>query len=293
MHGIPSATGWIRRILNEPMMHFLIIGGLVFLLYAWSDSGATVGGNHRIIINDALVSDLKFEWSKKWGRPPTQSQTEHLIQQYIKDEVRYRQARRMGLYKNDATVRNRLIKKLIFITEDLGVDLSPTKKEIAQFFESHTEDFRVPAQFSFRQVFFSTDHRPDARADAKALLVAYQQTDSGRASRKSGDLFLGRKTFTNAPADRVEEVFGKDFVQALKDAPVDQWAGPIRSVYGFHLVYVEQHRKPYLPTLAQVYDEVLFAYQETQRQLANQRVYKMMRKKYTVADLRDGSARPE
>jgi parvulin-like peptidyl-prolyl isomerase len=50
----------------------------------------------------------------------------------------------------------------------------------------------------------------------------------------------------------VAQQFGEEFAAAILTAAAGQWAGPVRSGYGVHVVYVRERVEGRLPVLADV-----------------------------------------
>jgi hypothetical protein len=113
----------VKKWLREPLLHFLLIGAALFLLYGYQNDGYVDQGN-RIVISKSDINRLVMLWEKKWQRSPTRVELEGLIEQQIQEEVLYREALAMGLDLNDGVVRRRLAQKVEFISYDLGSPVS-------------------------------------------------------------------------------------------------------------------------------------------------------------------------
>ena len=280
---VNSAIG--RHWTSEPMLQFLAIGAFVFMLYGLNNPGVFSNEQKNIVIGDALVERLEADWSKKWGRPPNTAELDHLINQFVQDEIRYREALEMGLDKNDTMVRRRLIQKITFLTEDIGRDQATSERDLEKYFQAHIDAFRLPARYSFRHVFFNTDRRENAPGDIETALATLRSA-SHIAGEAVGDSFLGKTFLSDEPEDRLQRAFGSDFADALKTFPLEQWSGPVRSDFGLHLIYLDKRQESRLPKFTDVRDAVRVAYSNQQRENANRRAYEDMRKRYTVVEQR-------
>src|SRR6056297_3885752 len=105
----------IVKLLREPLLYFLLAGAALFLI---SDA---LGGDaaERIVVSDAERARLAAQWQAQMGRPPTDTELDGLIQQWLREEIYYREAKAMGLDEDDVIIRRRLAQKLTFLTEDL------------------------------------------------------------------------------------------------------------------------------------------------------------------------------
>jgi hypothetical protein len=101
------------RMLREPLLHFLLIGGLLFATYSWLRRGAcddTAPAGVRITASE--VAWLKETWSRQWQREPTREELRGLATEFLKEELLAREARAMRLDENDTIVRRRLAQKV-------------------------------------------------------------------------------------------------------------------------------------------------------------------------------------
>ncbi len=150
----------LHKFLREPLLHFLLIGGALFLVYSLQNEGLVE--NNRIVISEAEVDRLITLWEKKKQRLPTQNELKSLIEQKIREEVMYREALAMGLDQNDSIVRRRLAQKVEFISADLAALVEPTETVLADYLAAHSDKFELPAQINFVQVYISPDkHGPN------------------------------------------------------------------------------------------------------------------------------------
>src|SRR5690348_18334244 len=79
-------------ILKEPLLHFLLIGGVLFAFVAWS--GARSGTDKaRIVVTSAQIELLAANYAKAWGRPPTENELRGLVEDRVQEEIAVREAR--------------------------------------------------------------------------------------------------------------------------------------------------------------------------------------------------------
>jgi hypothetical protein len=223
----------LKRLLREPLLHFLLLGGLMFVVFGRGTS--EIGSADRqIMVSGADIDRLAAALSRTWHRPPDPNELQAQIQDYIREEVLYRAALQLGLDKDDSIIRRRLRQKMEFLFEDTVSP--PQEAELRTYFQSHIDKFRTAPLISFRQVFVSTRRGNAADADARRIL-ANLVIDAPRAADEADPLLLG-DTFSRTPLDRIAALFGDDFSRGLAHAPPAHWVGPLRSAYGLHLVLV-------------------------------------------------------
>jgi len=84
----------MKKILKEPLLHFLLIGAFLFLVYNVVN---TEQNEDEIIIDDNLINELGAKWELKRNRQPSLQELKGLLDQYIEQEVLYREALTMNL----------------------------------------------------------------------------------------------------------------------------------------------------------------------------------------------------
>lgn len=277
---------------REPLLHFLLIGAAIFLLYRVLN-GAGAPAPREIVVTPTHVAALKEGFSRTWLRQPTPEELRGLIDEHVREEVYYREAIAMGLDRDDTVVRRRLRQKMEFLTEDVADAAAPTDAQLEEFLRRNPDKFASPLQTSFEQVYFDVGKRGEAaRRDASQLLKALQ---SGRATGGPGtvgDVTLLPPDMTDASPRDVDSVMGTGFAEHLDQAPLGQWAGPFESAYGLHLVRVTARRGGETPVLAQVRPLVEREWQAEQAQRRSEEFFQSLLAKYEVRVETDGAAKP-
>jgi len=272
----------MKRILKEPLLHFLLLGAGLFLIYTLvpKRSNAEAG---RIVVTQGQIEHLVTGFAKAWQRPPAPEELAGLIRDQVREEVYCREAMAMGLDKDDTIIRRRLRQKLEFVSNDITDMAEPTDADLEAYFRAHVDTFRIEAQFTFRHVYLNPEKHHDSLArDATQLLDQLNQVGSGADLSALGDSFLLEHQFTAVPASEVVKQFGEKFAAKLNGLPSAQWQGPVESGYGVHLVLVSERTPAHLPTLAEVRPAVRHAWAEARRLEANEKFYLDLLKRYTV-----------
>ncbi len=117
-----------RRGLLHPGLHFLLLGGALFFGRGWLDRAEveTAGLERVLEIRPARVEQLNRQWLAAYRRPPTDSETDWLVQQWIEEEILYREAVASGLDRADHSVCTRLVLNLQFLGLD---DVAPDPRQ--------------------------------------------------------------------------------------------------------------------------------------------------------------------
>ena len=272
----------LKKWLREPLLHFLLIGGSLFLLYGLQNE-TSINDDNRIVINEADIERLITLWQKKRQRLPTQLELNGLIEQRIREEVMYREAMAMGLEHNDPIVRRRLAQKVEFISSDLAELVEPADTELSDYLDSHRERFELPARINFEQVYLNIDqHGEQLLQDAQQLLNELRKPGSQIDINTVGDPFMFGQQHSHLSAQGVSRLFGQDFANTIFSLPVGSWQGPVSSGYGVHLVRIGSKTVATLPELAAVQDKVRNEWQAEQRRQIDESFYQSLRQRYQV-----------
>jgi hypothetical protein len=279
----------MKKIIREPLVHFLLAGAALFLLFGavgdrGSSGGVTGPESDQIVVSEGDFERLVTGWNKTWQRPPTREELDGLIEDYIAEEIFFREALAMGLDQDDMIIRRRLRQKMEFLVEDLAGQTDPTDEQLEQFMQEDPDKYRVGGLTSFAQVYINRDDRGEAAVEyAERLLEELSAADKEVDPGLVGDrLLMLPSEFESASERDVESFFGTQFAERLPDLPVGEWTGPVESGYGLHLVLVRERTGGRMPALAEVRNDVLRDWQLANREKTNREVYERFREKYNV-----------
>lgn len=228
----------IRNFIHQPLVHFLLIGVLLFFVYYQVNPDALI--KDSIVINDDQVERMVLVFQKEWNRSPTEEEMKGLLNRYLQQEVYYRKALHMNLDQNDEIIRRRLEQKLRFVTSDLANLTQPTNEELRKFYITNKQKYLNPKKITFSHIYFNTDKRKDAEKDAKAVLNNLKTKDTNILSiTQKGDPFPFASQIDSLSATDIDKSMGDGFSVSLEKMPLGKWSGPILSGYGYHLVFVQ------------------------------------------------------
>jgi hypothetical protein len=270
-----------KSLLREPLVHFLLLGALLFLLDAWLRPAAVA--NEEIVVSEARIRNLAQNFRRTWQRAPTGDELVGLIENHIREEVLYREALALGLDRDDTIIRRRLRQKVEFITEEAAALAKPTDDELAAYLAGNGDTFSVEPRATFTQIYLDPGRRATRLdADAKRLLEALNAGNPLDPAQAGDSLMLLAPRYENASQAEIARLFGTGFAQALVVQPVGKWAGPIESGYGVHLVRVDSLTPGGTPALADVRPLVEREWANAKRQQFSKAFYEKLRSKYTI-----------
>lgn len=278
-----TAQNHLRRLLREPLIHFLLLGWLIFVGLSDADLSDPTIEDNRIVLTGGDVDRLTEAWTKQWQRPPTEAELDGLIAEAVREQVLYREALALGLDRDDVVIRRHLRQKFEFLTQDLAYPTEPDEATLQVYHKAHADQYARAAKVTFSQIFFSEDRRgAAAEADAAQTLAGLHAAPGPQTADLLGDATSLAFSFTALDAAEVEAIFGPDFAAALAEMQPGRWAGPIASGYGLHLVWLSER----VPGASLPFDEVRQKVKEDwvyeQRTAANEAVYRTLLDRYDV-----------
>jgi parvulin-like peptidyl-prolyl cis-trans isomerase-like protein len=280
----------MKRILREPLLHFLLLGTVIFAAYGFvSKRGSSEPG--KIVISEGQIAAMAEGFARTWRRPPTREEIEGLIKDRVQEEVYCREAMALGLDNEDTVIRRRLRQKMEFLTDDVAALAEPSDEELSTYLKTHAETFGVQRQFTFSQVYLNPErHGENLARDTAQLLTQLQQAGDEADLSQLGDSFLLEHKFQSLPASEVVKQFGEKFATKLSEVLSGQWQGPLESGYGVHLVWISERTEGRLPELAEVRDTVRREWANARRLEANEKFYQELLKRYVVTIQRPNPA---
>ncbi len=279
----------LRNLLREPLLHFLVLGLALFLLFNVV-SGGRGGADRRIVINDATVAAIVQRHQSVWQRPPTPAELHGLIDAQVREEILFREGVAMGLDRDDPVIRRRVQQKLEVLTEESAGRSAPTETELDEYLRKHAERYARPTVVGFDQVMFDPV-RHGAGLDA-LLAAALARLRAGAGPDTVGDRSLLPATTASVAVDRLAREFGEEFARSVGALAVGDWSGPIASGYGVHLVRVNSRTPGRPATLDEARAAVERDWESDRRAQAKADYFEKLRRKYDVvidADLSRGA----
>ena len=283
-----------KSLAREPLVHFLLLGLVLFALDAWLRPATTPATASEIVVSEARIRNLSQNFRRTWQRLPTREELDGLIESHIREEVMVREALALGLDRDDAIIRRRLQQKMDFVSEEAAALAKPTDEQLDAYLKANAHVFRAEPRVTFTQVYLDPRKRAAGlQADAMRLLDRLNRTDPAPDPAKSGDsLALLEARYENASQSELARLFGSDFAESLVTQPVGKWVGPIPSGYGVHLVRVEALARGGTPALDDVRPLVEREWANARRQEVAKAFYETLRARYAIKVQMPEAAKP-
>ena len=233
----------MKRLVKEPLLHFLLLGALIFAVYQWRQ-GPTDEGS--LVVNAATVEQLANQYRKTWLKEPDRKTLQQAIDNHIANQMFAERAFAMDMHKDDPVVARRMRMKLEMLN-DLSVEPA-TKEEVSAYFEDNAQVYASGARYSLEQRFFS---KATPAAELTEVLQALQN-GSDMASQPS----LFNDHYEDTSEQQLARAFGSAFVDQIVALPLAVWQGPMASPLGWHFIKLTQRIEASPPSLDTIYSQV-------------------------------------
>ncbi len=288
----------MKTLWKDPALHF-VLGGVIlfFVLRSNQPDNADTGDRSReIVITEGRITQLVEIFRKTWQRPPTGTELQGLIDDFVREEIYYREAIALGLDRDDTIIRRRMKQKIEFLSNDLLDPGDPGDEVLSAWYEENPESYQLPPRYTLRQVYLNPEKHEDIESAAKDLQAQLSQlpedTPDDRLAELGDALHLVPVSFEDYDEFRLGRELGAKFAQELDGLPTGEWAGPMSSGFGFHLVRIEKKEAGRQPELSEVRDAILRDWNEKKRRETNDQLFESLFHRYTVTfENADGTRR--
>jgi len=236
----------VKKVLREPLLHFLLIGAALFVAFGIVSDDRPGAAERRVVVSAGRIEQLSIVFTKTWQRSPTAAELKGLIDDFVLEEIYYRQAVAMGIDRDDTVIRRRLRQKFEFLTDDMAAASTPSDEELAAYLAANADDFLRDSTYTFRQIYLDPG-QPDVERTAAEQLAALRAGNTVH-----GGAGLLPTSFDAASARAVDGSFGLGFSESLDALPVGEWEGPIESGLGLHLIRLDERVEGALPDLVDI-----------------------------------------
>ena len=251
-----------RKLLDDPFIHFLIIGSVLFFVIRFINP---VEEQQIVVDRQALLSFIQYRSNAFEARTAaavldnmTDTELQQLTENYVREEALYREADSLGLAAGDYMIRQRMVQKLEFIANALSTTALPTDTAIADYYEQNKQHYYQAPGITFSHIFITVDgpSPPENAARRAHRILDKLRREDARAedATRYGDRFLFHTNYVERTFDYIESHFGDKAAHTLfsDGVPLATWSEPLFSKYGAHLVYVVSRSPGRVPTLDEI-----------------------------------------
>lgn len=267
----------IKKILKEPLVHFLLLGVLLFALYIWINPEST-GHDERIVVDTGQIKHISERFAKRWNRAPTQNELKTLIDDYVMTEIYYREAVSLGLDQNDPVIKRRMRQKVEFMTKDTLSILEVDDKNLQAYLDAYPDRFSRDAFYTFDQIYIDPNKHYD---NLQNYIDSVKEQLSRSGTAQTGSSLIPQH-YDHISRSRINGELGRDFAKQLDSVTIAEWSGPVQSGLGVHFVKVSERKPSEVVKLEEVREIVLGEYMREKRRETLARQRKRMLEKYQV-----------
>jgi len=267
----------LKKILAEPLIHFVLLALLFFVIHGLVNPESLQGSN-KITISSLRIEQLKKGFEKTWTRTPDQQELKKLIDDYVLDEIYSREAKLIGLAENDAVVRKRLRQKMEFMLQDVSSLQEPDDKTLRIYYEKRKGKYIQEARYSFTQMYISPDKNKAQLKQVVELMT--KELQQGNIPKTDNSMLA--KQIVNNTEFQVDRQFGEGFSLQLNVLTLKQWSKPIRSGLGYHIVNVSERKLDHPKTLENVRAQLIVDWKYEQSQLFQLAYEQELLEKYEI-----------
>ncbi|MBQ0817740.1 MAG: peptidyl-prolyl cis-trans isomerase [Methyloceanibacter sp.] len=273
---------FIARLIREPLVQFLLIGVAIFAIYDLVASQSEPPRD-RIVVTEGRAQQLALVFAKTWQRSPSPQEMRGLIDAYVKEEIYYREAIKLGLDRDDTLIRRRMQQKMEFLSEPSDDRLAASDATLQSFYDANQADFLIEPEVEFQQILIDSEKdREPAEVRAEQLLRQLRDSSQDVDASELGDATLLPYATRLSSVTRIGNAFGENFAKKLATLPAGEWTGPIKSPFGLHLVHITDRRDERLPPLNEIRKAVEQKWRTQERDQFQQDEYDRLRANYEV-----------
>ena len=265
--------GFPVRLLRAPLLHFLVGGTLMFVLY----SVLLPPEKEEILISRQTVSALVQERQELSREPLTDEELLALIDAYADEEVLIREAYKQGLDRNNYQVRRQILDLMRSTLS--AVIPRPTAEQLEEYYAENREEFTIPELRNFSHVFYRNDNA-DRPADLSDFRSRFEE--GGEDFSALGDPFPQGNEFSHLSFEQCALFFGREFALGLFSLPPDSWAGPLSTEDGVHYVLLKDVFESRIPDSEDIAGFLLEGYRYSRNQEIQQKKTAELRQNYSI-----------
>jgi hypothetical protein len=235
-----SLVSVIARLLREPLLHFSLLGAIIFGIDALLHPPAK--DEKVIMVTKAMRQSFIDNFDEDKERAPSSDQLQKMIDSWVASEILYREGKTLGVDRGDETIRDRIAYKMQLLIFDQIRVPRPTDEQLQAWFAENHARFDEPERVSF----YITPPTDQATAQRQFEDIVQQ--------RESEELQHLTRAILARPVASLAASFGEDFRDRLLTMPEGEWR-LLQSKDGWHVARLDSRRPGTLASLDKVRDE--------------------------------------
>lgn len=240
----------LKKILHEPLLHFLLLGGLLFLFYY--SSASVEESENSIVISTERIEQLTSDLEKKLLSILTTEEKQKMVDQEVYETILHKEALKIGLSINDVDLKKHLVDKMAFILYDTYEFPTPSDKTLQKFMLKNSDDYREEGKIHFTQNMMGST---------------------------IGDF---EKEYTLTVFETAN-VFGRFFSEVIFKLEVDGKDHKLESDYGVHEIKIIAKPIAKLKTFESIKEKLTSDYLSVKKEEKNKAIYEVLKSQYSIS----------
>lgn len=232
----------LRSLIREPTLHFFLLAGLLFAIYAFNESRS----GDILEVEQSEIDARIFLQELNSGQALTDEQREFITASYIEEQILVREALAMNL-DEDARIHDILAQKMRHVLS--GDIIQPTTSELSQYYTENTARYESMATVSTDEMVLNTD---EPLSDAVTSLLQQGADAEAVIALTPGNV----SPLPNANYLDLSNIFSAEYADRVFAASIGEWVGPFPSNRGQHWLRVQEINPARIPALEEITDRV-------------------------------------
>ncbi|PTX44859.1 peptidyl-prolyl cis-trans isomerase C [Christiangramia gaetbulicola] len=268
-------------ILKKPIARIILFGlslaAILLIIYGPKQPGLE---DKKVLVGNADVAQLIASWNRTWNRMPTEEELSGMLENYVREEILYREALNQDMDENNSMIRRGLIVQMNMLAESQAQEKKISEEAIRAYYDLRKDQFTRSPIYSFTQLNFDGGIASEEIEKIREKLNADKLTPT--AKDLPGNKGMLPRNFEKAGADEIIRTLGENFIQPLEELELNTWEGPVRSGFGWHLVYITEKLPAEPLPLETVKDAIITELQYEEARAAKEQFYTELRQQYDV-----------
>lgn len=278
-------------ILKEPLLHFLLAGAVLFALFN-ALNPKQLDERTLIVDEQALLTFIQFrsksfekDLAKQRWLALKQDEKKQLVDDYIREELLYREAQRMQLERDDYIIKRRMAQKMQFILQPPLLATSQIDEaKLQAYFDSNSDLYEARGHATFTHVYFANGSKTQEELLALRNKLNKEKVVFSDAIN-FGERFLYHLNYVERTQDYVQSQLGVQVANGVFSGgkkQLQEWLGPFSSEHGQHLIFVTAVQDNTVPPMQAIRGRVVHDFQLEQQKHQFEQALEKLRASYTI-----------
>lgn len=216
----------MKNIIKEPLLHFLLLGGLLYYLYTLNavKEVSPINKKENIYISKEKINLLTKKFEKNFEVNATTDIVSLLILQEQRKNMLLKEAYKLKLYRDDKKVDEILLKKINFIINAEAKTKEPTEKRLQEYYKKNINNYSKREMISFYIIQFH--QLPKQKSEQFYMLI------------KNLKDFHTLKQVKMKTVPELKATYGSYFADKIIKLKKSSWSKAIPTKSGIAFIYI-------------------------------------------------------